>query len=144
MSLIGPDGITPVTSLPASVQPQVVSPFEVSSVFSRESGLSVVKMKQPGAERSFLMTPTEARILGLQLLLESEKALCQAATLRMMLEPSMGNMPIEQAIEALNAFTRGTREALRIAELEQAQAQQDKRERESNGIAGTIQDRKTQ
>jgi len=134
--IYGPDGITPISS--SQEQAPIHSPFIISSVFGRQTMLSVVKMKELNAEKSFLMTPTEARILGLQLIMESEKAICQAAMLRAMLE--MGEMPIEQAIEAMNTYMRITREALRIAELE-AEKATEKREAD-NGDDQAVSDRK--
>lgn len=126
MALVGPDGIHPI-STQAGKEVDGISPFLVSVVFSRETGLGVIKMKQPGAATAFLLSPMEARLLGADLMVKSEAAICNAVAMRLLTEPSMGNMPIEQAVQAMDILGGATREAHNLAELEH---QKNKREKE--------------
>lgn len=120
MSLVGPDGITPVSTKDVG-DLQAISPFIVSVTFSRQTGLGTVKIRQPEGTMAFMLTPLEARALGAELMVKSEGAITYAIAMRLLTEPSMGNMPIEQAVEALNILGKATRDAHNLAELDYQQ-----------------------
>lgn len=124
MSLVGPDGITPVSTQNLS-ELEAISPFQVSVVFNRQTGLGTVKIKQPGGTVAFFLTPLEARALGADLMVKSEGAITYAIAMRMLTEPSMGNMPVEMAVETIDILGKATRDAHNLAELDY---QQKKRE----------------
>lgn len=126
MALVGLDGITPLTTQQGDLE-SVVSPFLISVVFNRATGLGTVKMRQPGGTLVFYMTPLEARSLGADLMVKSEGAICNALTMRVLTEPSMGNMPIEQAVEVIDVIGKATRASHSIAELVH---QNEKRQKE--------------
>lgn len=123
--LVGPDGISPVSSIqPGDAEP--VSPFLVTVVFNRETGLGTIKMRQPGGTVAFHMTPMEARMLGADLMVKSEGAICYALTMRCLTEPSMGNMPITEAVQVIDVLGRATRQAHAIAESAHAHEEREK------------------
>lgn len=127
MALIGPDGISPISSQ-QGVLDDTLCPFIISIIFDRGAGLGAVRMRDRDGTRAFLMTPLEARMLGAELLVKSEGAICNAITMRMLTEPSMGNMPIEQAVQAIEVLGQATRSAHTIAELTAQNAKREKAE----------------
>lgn len=116
MAIIGPDGVTPVSSRKPGDEQPVPPPFIITTMFDGRSGLASVKMRQPGAPTAFILTPGEAMALGIQLMLRSESAVANAVAMRMLTEPSMGAQLPEAAAQILEVMNRGTREAHALAE----------------------------
>lgn len=88
------DGISKLTT----EDPDAVSDYAVSTMFNSRSGLAKVNLKIKGVEHHLSLA--EARALGLELVVKSESALCNAAALQLMMAPDAGNMPLEFAIQA--------------------------------------------
>lgn len=119
--LFGPDGISQVNTKAERAQ---AASFKLSSDFSLQTGRGMVKLRLPGIETVYSLLPAEARLLGMQLIVESEAAILTAAQMRMLLE-LVGAAP-EQAVQILQAVNQGTRADHALeAERQHRQSQQD-------------------
>lgn len=119
MNLVGPDGISPLKQAESIAEAPPL--FTVSTLYHQSSGLGTVKMTHVDSKQAIGMTPLEARKLGLLLLQMAERAIGNAITMRILSEPSMGGMLMDQATEAVQLFGEGTRQAHLNAEAELAE-----------------------
>ena len=81
--------------------------FELRSVFNLVTGRSTVALRIPGSDKAYYMLPAEARILGMQLICEAERAMGEAIFLRAAIE--IHGMPPQEAATLCEQLGMGTR-----------------------------------
>lgn len=127
--ILGSDGV-PVSR--TELRPS--ADFQLSTNFDLNTGRGTVKIRLPGTDKAYLLLPAEARILGMQLICECERAMADAIFLRVALE--IFNISPTEAVQLLKTVSAGTRadhamvyeQMLKAADREKAMAQEVKGE----------------
>lgn len=102
--ILGPDGVStfePDAKLTAGEAMQLATDFNLVT------GRGTVKLRIPGTDTAYVMLPAEARILGMRLVCEAEKAVDDAVFLRAAIE--IFEMSPADAVTLLKTLGKATR-----------------------------------
>lgn len=103
-TILGPDGIS---TFEPEAEPIAGETMQLATDFNLMTGRGTVKLRIPGSDKAYVMLPAEARILGMRLVCESERAVDDAIFLRAMLE--LFQVPPAEAVALLKKIGAGTR-----------------------------------
>ena len=116
------------SGIPVQAEPSLETKgtaIELATNFDLMTGLGTVKLRIPGTDKAYIMLPAEARIFGMRLICEAERAVGDAIFMRVAIE-MMGASP-QEAAELVRTVGAGTRaEHAAVYERMMNEAQREK------------------